>query len=287
METAEEEHEQDVVTSSLSPDSVIDNLDKFLEKPENERILTPELEQILVQISKTGYSCYPWEKIKPLFLKKLNSVLNEFNAESNMDKLDIHPNVDRSTFEELKSDIIDRINSFENAPFTIQRLCELILSPRANYRRTDKFIRGLTKCVSVVTTIDNEGNKIYIEPTRNGLTSSSSTIELSETPTNSQITNGFAIPHSVNDNDSMTIESQESQAGSTTNTQLDDEMEQDNNDNEQDEDEAEEEEEEEEEEDKPSSSSSPPPNLTDENSSSSNSNSTPLPSSSTEDMIEQ
>jgi serine/threonine-protein phosphatase 4 regulatory subunit 2 len=46
---------------------------------------------------------------------------------------------------------------FNSAPFTIQRLCELILSPRIHYRRTDKFIRGLTKCVSVVTTIDNEG----------------------------------------------------------------------------------------------------------------------------------
>ncbi|CAF0934822.1 unnamed protein product [Rotaria sordida] len=277
IETAEEDHEQDVVTSSLSPNLVIDSLDKFLDKQENERVLTPELEQILVQIAKTGYSCYPWEKIKPLFLQKLNIVLNEFNTESNMDKLEIHPNVDRSTFEDLKWDIIERINSFENTPFTIQRLCELILSPRANYRRTDKFIRGLTKCVSVVTTIDNEGNKIYIEPTRNGLTSST-IMESSETSTNSQITNGFAFPHIINDNDSITIESQ---AGSTTNTQLDDEMEQDNNDNEQDEDEAEEEEE-----DKPSSSSSPPPNLTDENSSSSNSNSTPLPSSSTEDILE-
>jgi hypothetical protein len=114
-------------------------------------------------------------------------------------------------------------------------------------------------------------SKIYIEPSKNGLT----TIESSETPTNSQITNGFAIPHTIDDNDSITLESQETQAGSTTNTQLDDEMEHD------------EEDEEEEEEDKPSSSSSPPTNLTDENSSSSNSNSTPLPSSSTEDMIEQ
>jgi hypothetical protein len=109
-------------------------------------------------------------------------------------------------------------------------------------------------------------SKIYIEPSRNGLS-----MDPSETPTNSQITNGFAIPHNVNDNDSIILESQ---AGSTTNTQLDDEMEQDNNDDEQDEDE-------------PSSSSSPPTNLTDENSSSSNSNSTPLPSSSTEDIIEQ
>jgi len=32
METAEEEHEQAVVTSSSSPNSVVDILDKFLEK---------------------------------------------------------------------------------------------------------------------------------------------------------------------------------------------------------------------------------------------------------------
>lgn len=114
-------------------------------------------------------------------------------------------------------------------------------------------------------------------------------MDSSDSLSNSQITNGFAIPHNVNDNDSIRVESQETQAGSTTNTQLDDEMGQDTNEEEQDEeDEGDQEEEEEEEEDKPSSSSSPPPaNLTDENSSSSNSNSTPLPSSSTEDMLEQ
>lgn len=279
METNEEEQEQAVVTSSSSPNSALDTLDKFFEKPENERVLTPELEQILIEISKSGCSRHPWEKVKPLFLLKLNIVLDEFNAESNMDKLDIHPNVDPSTFDELKSDIIERINSFDNAPFTIQRLCELILSPKAHYRRTDKFIRGLVKCVSVVTTIDNEGNKIYVEPSRNGLT----TIESSETSIDSQTINGFAVPHNINDSDSINIESQETQAGSTTNTQLDDDMQQEENDEE-----IEAEDEEEEEEDKPSSSSSPPSNnLTDENSSSSNSNSTPLPSSSTEDMIEQ
>ncbi|CAF1127536.1 unnamed protein product [Adineta ricciae] len=269
MEIAEEEHEQAVVTSSSSPNSVIDILDKYLEKAEDERILTPELEQILSQIAKTGYSRYPWEKIKPLFLQKLIVVLDEFNNELSMDKLDIHPNVDQSTFEELKSDIVERINSFENAPFTIQRLCELILSP-------------------LVTTIDNEGNKIYVEPPRNGL-SSSTTMDSSDSLSNSQITNGFAIPHNINDNDSIRVESQETQAGSTTNTQLDDEMGQNTNEEEQDEeDDGDQEEEEEEEEDKPSSSSSPPAaNLTDENSSSSNSNSTPLPSSSAEDMLEQ
>ena len=124
-------------------------------------------------------------------------------------------------------------------------------------------------------------SKIYCEPTRNGFLSPT-TNDSSETPSNSQINNGFAIPHSMNDIDSITLESQEGQAGSTTNTQLDDDMEQDTNDNEEIE-----EDNDEEEEDKPSSSSSPTTNVTDENSSSSNSNSTPLPSSSTEDMIDQ
>ncbi len=73
MEIAEEEHEQDVVTSSSSPNTVVDILDskfflyslfkshwfftlEYLEKSENERVLTPELEQVLIQIAKTGYS---------------------------------------------------------------------------------------------------------------------------------------------------------------------------------------------------------------------------------------
>ena len=64
-------------------------------------------------ISNQFFVSYPWEKIKPLFLHKLMTVLDEFNNESNMDKLDAHPNVDPSTFEELKSDIIERIHSFE------------------------------------------------------------------------------------------------------------------------------------------------------------------------------
>lgn len=107
---------------------------EYNEKAEHERTLTPELEQVLIIIAKTGYSkyiepmedvicdcscfhvfvCrYPWEKIKPLLLQKLMLVVDQFNVESNMDKLDVHPNIDRITFEELKSDIIERINSFE------------------------------------------------------------------------------------------------------------------------------------------------------------------------------
>lgn len=71
METNEEEQEQAVVTSSSSPSAVVDHLDSkfissenelqeiflgYLEKPKEERVLTPELEQILIQIAKNGCS---------------------------------------------------------------------------------------------------------------------------------------------------------------------------------------------------------------------------------------
>lgn len=51
-------------------------------------------------------------------------------------------------------------NSFDtfifSAPFTIQRLCELLCAPRKHYKRTDKFMRGIEKNLLVVSTVDPE-----------------------------------------------------------------------------------------------------------------------------------
>jgi hypothetical protein len=67
----------------------------------------------LVESCRSFLTSYPWEKIKPLLVQKLVTVLDQFNTESDMDKLDIHPNIDRATFDELKNDIVERIHSFE------------------------------------------------------------------------------------------------------------------------------------------------------------------------------
>ncbi|XP_078465697.1 serine/threonine-protein phosphatase 4 regulatory subunit 2 isoform X2 [Lampetra planeri] len=39
------------------------------------------------------------------------------------------------------------------APFTIQRLCELLMEPKKHYKRTDKFMRGIEKNVLVVSSV--------------------------------------------------------------------------------------------------------------------------------------
>lgn len=45
----------------------------------------------------------------------------------------------------MKSSLLERLEMFNAAPFTIQRLCELLTDPRKQYSRIDKFMRALEK----------------------------------------------------------------------------------------------------------------------------------------------
>lgn len=96
---------------------------------------------------------YPWSKIKPVIIKKFELVVDKFNTEFPYDNSPILPNVRPFNFQEMKSEIIERLESFYGAPFTIQRICELLTSPTKYYRWCDKFMRGLEKNVRVVSTI--------------------------------------------------------------------------------------------------------------------------------------
>lgn len=51
--------------------------------------------------------------------------------------------------------VLERFDLFRlAAPFTVQRLTELILQPTRHYRKKEKFLRGLEKTVLVVSTIE-------------------------------------------------------------------------------------------------------------------------------------
>ena len=41
----------------------------------------------------------------------------------------------------VRSGIHSLLDSFSEAPFTLQRLCEVLLEPRKQYRRLDKLAR--------------------------------------------------------------------------------------------------------------------------------------------------
>jgi len=69
------------------------------------------------------------------------------------------PNVEPFNYEIMKDKILEQFDSFTYAPFTIQRLCELLCAPRKHYKRTDKFMRGIEKNLLVVSTVDPEQKK--------------------------------------------------------------------------------------------------------------------------------
>lgn len=55
------------------------------------------------------------------------------------------PNVDPFNFDSIKVKVFEQLDAFVGIPFTVQRLAELITSPRKHYKRTDKFMRAFEK----------------------------------------------------------------------------------------------------------------------------------------------
>lgn len=103
------------------------------------------LENYLKHVANAGSAQFPWTKIKPLFRVKLEQVINEFNTSSPTSEIPPMPNVDPFNFEIVKGKVFEQLEQFVGIPFTVQRLAELLTSPRRHYRRTDKFMRALEK----------------------------------------------------------------------------------------------------------------------------------------------
>ncbi|CAF0787083.1 unnamed protein product [Brachionus calyciflorus] len=137
-------------------------LDEFNRKKESDQEIPQNLENLIEYVAKTGTYIFPWSKVNKLFIEKTKKVINNLSLSSVSQNAS--PNArDASDIDQLKLRIIERFESFNNAPFTIQRVSELLLKPENNYTQQEKYLRGLEKCLMVVTTVDPNGNKILVE----------------------------------------------------------------------------------------------------------------------------
>ncbi|KAG8234452.1 hypothetical protein J437_LFUL014198 [Ladona fulva] len=107
-----------------------------------------ELEDFIGIVAKTGDPIYPWSKIKPVYRSKIMNVLTQF--------FEAGPTTDitQFSFDSMKSKILERFDLFRSAPFTIQRLSELLTNPRKEYNRIDKFMRAIEKNILVVSVVE-------------------------------------------------------------------------------------------------------------------------------------
>ena len=113
----------------------------FAEKKE----WAPALDGVLGEISKTGSSQFEWELLKPVIAAKLEAVCSEYY--SSVQDLS-------EPYEELLKRLLSLLKEFPNAPFTVQRLCELLLDPHRIYATsTRKVTSASEKLLTVSSTV--------------------------------------------------------------------------------------------------------------------------------------
>ncbi|XP_045478746.1 serine/threonine-protein phosphatase 4 regulatory subunit 2 isoform X1 [Harmonia axyridis] len=135
-----------------NPEEILHSLEQFSKfRPKD---IPRELEEYLCFVAKTGDPVYQWSTVKHLLREKLVNVVTEFYESCSL--VDIQPckNVDKFDYDMMKSFILEKLDTFVSAPFTVQRICELLTTPRKEYNRIDKFMRALEKNVLVVSTVE-------------------------------------------------------------------------------------------------------------------------------------
>merc|ERR1719450_227881 len=93
--------------------------------------------------------------MKPLYACKLDQVTSQFLTASPPLNNDGTEDIQElNNLKEFRDKLLQMFDKFVCAPFTIQRVSEMLTEPRKHYKSTAKFFRGLEKNILVVSTID-------------------------------------------------------------------------------------------------------------------------------------
>jgi len=111
------------------------------------------LDKYLLSVAKTGDPLVPWLKVRAFLRHKIDGILSGYFEEYGIEGDNESQNLPKFNYTSSKEKLLTHFDSFTNAPFTIQRLCEILLDPAQHYKRTDKLMRALEKNVLVVSTV--------------------------------------------------------------------------------------------------------------------------------------
>ncbi|KAJ9459133.1 Serine/threonine-protein phosphatase 4 regulatory subunit 2 [Diplonema papillatum] len=104
--------------------------------------LSPDTLDVLRFVGETGCNCYPWSSLQSLLQARLEQLLPE-DVES---LKDTDYATDRTT-------ALEALPQFPDAPFTLQRLCEVLVDDTGCYQRKDKLVWALLKLLCINSTI--------------------------------------------------------------------------------------------------------------------------------------
>jgi len=114
------------------------------------------LEDIIGDVARTGQYIHPWNYLKHLYSYKIDKVTSSFLGSNPPLGEDGNKNEElTSKLEEFRKSLISMFDKFRCAPFTIQRISELLVNPSKHYKSSAKFLRGLEKNILVVSTVES------------------------------------------------------------------------------------------------------------------------------------
>ncbi|KAF4380277.1 hypothetical protein F8388_024570 [Cannabis sativa] len=120
------------------------------EEPPKLEITENEARAILEVIASTGKFWHEWDKLKATLSFQLKQVLLEY-PEAKMTIEEQNASL-RETFTELVKRLDEALHSFDQGPpFTLQRLCEILLNARGIYPNLSKLALALEKNLLVTS----------------------------------------------------------------------------------------------------------------------------------------
>ncbi|GLC36436.1 hypothetical protein PLESTB_000147800 [Pleodorina starrii] len=119
----------------------------FTRLPLEERVLTPQLRGVLAESALTGRIRYKWPLLRPLVDFVLEQVLTAYDVETRVEVGPPGPDSVSETIERFQK----LLSAFSDAPWTFQRLCEILLEPKRQYSRLPKLVLAIEKCLLVTT----------------------------------------------------------------------------------------------------------------------------------------
>jgi|EP00927_Polykrikos_kofoidii_P059948 hypothetical protein len=122
-------------------------------EPQGDSAIPDELEGILLHVAKTGeVSGYPWEDLRFLLVRKMELVLAEFWRDVPDIEVQEGESFVRAKVEPLTSCLLEPRR--DGPPFTVQRLCELLVEPRLMYKSTRRYLYAVQRAVLITATED-------------------------------------------------------------------------------------------------------------------------------------
>lgn len=133
-----------------------DDVEQFGRLSASERVLTLPLSLLLAETATSGIIRYAWPLYCPLVECIMENAMRQMTS-IDTSKPEIGP---PRPHEHSLTQSIDRfkglLSGFSSAPWTLQRICEICLSPSKQYSRLHKLTAALEKLLTVTTELPHQ-----------------------------------------------------------------------------------------------------------------------------------